>query len=300
VTAVVSPMHLTVIIPTRDRLPVLRATLAGLAEQELGPVEAEVIVVDNGSTDGTTLALTALAADFPLPLIALHEPIPGAGPARNRGLKHARGDAVLFLGDDTRPAAPDLLRRHAELHDDTRAILGRVAWAPHLTVTPLMRWLEHGAQFAYADMQAGPAGPEHFYTAHVSASRAVLQEAGGFDPRIPFDFEDGELGQRLVARGLAIEYHPELLVHHDHPITLESWIRRQERVGAAGRRVLELHDLPERIVPRPGGWRWTAATAIAKAAGTPATEWQRLPAGIRDRLYAAAHFAAYARGYRRP
>jgi hypothetical protein len=64
--------------------------------------------------------------------------------------------------------------------------------------------------------------------------------------------------------------------------------------------VLELHDLPERIVPRPGGWRWSAATAIANVAGTPATEWQRLPAGVRDRLYAAAHFAAYARGYRRP
>ena len=66
-TAVVSRMHLTVIIPTRDRLPVLRATLAGLAEQELGPVEAEVIVVDNGSADGTTGALEALVADFPLP-----------------------------------------------------------------------------------------------------------------------------------------------------------------------------------------------------------------------------------------
>ena len=117
-TAVVSRMHLTVIIPTRDRLPVLRATLAGLADQELGPVETEVIVVDNGSTDGTTAALEALVADFPLPLIALHEPTPGAGPARNTGLARARGDAVLFLGDDTRPAAPDLLRRHAELHDD--------------------------------------------------------------------------------------------------------------------------------------------------------------------------------------
>ena len=61
-------------------------------------------------------------------------------------------------------------------------MLGRVAWAPHLTVTPLMRWLEHGAQFAYADMRAGPAGPEHFYTSHVSAPRDLLREAGGFDP----------------------------------------------------------------------------------------------------------------------
>ena len=144
-----------------------------------------------------------------------------------------------------------------------------------------MRWLEHGAQFAYADMHAGPRRPEHFYTAHVSVSRSVLQEAGGFDPQIPFDFEDGELGQRLVDRAASRSTTtPSCSSTTTTRCTLESWIRRQERVGAAGRRVLELHDLPERIVPRPGGWRWTAATAIAKAAGTPDTEWQRLPARV--------------------
>lgn len=300
-TAVVSRMHLSVIIPTRDRLPTLRATLAGLAAQQLGDATAEVIVVDNGSTDGTREALAELERTFPLPLKPLHEPTPGAGPARNAGLAAAEGKVVLFLGDDTRPAGPALLSYHTQLHaqhaGQKYAVLGRVEWAPHLTVTPLMRWLEHGAQFAYADLRPGPTGPEHFYTAHVSAPRELLQDAGGFDPGIPFDFEDSELGQRLFDAGLELDYHPELIVHHDHPITLDAWIRRQERVGKAGRRVLEAHELPERLVPRPGGWRWSAAKALAAAAGRPEHEWRRLPAPLRDRLYAAAHYAAYARGY---
>jgi glycosyltransferase involved in cell wall biosynthesis len=295
-------MHLSVIIPTRDRLPTLRATLAGLAEQEVGDLAVEVVVVDNGSEDGTFAALADLAPTFPLPLRVLSEATPGAGPARNAGLAAAEGEIVLFLGDDTRPAGRDLLRRHIQLHqaraEGPYAVLGRVVWAPQLTVTPLMRWLEHGAQFAYADMQAGPAGPEHFYTAHVSAPRELLRAAGGFDPQAPMHFEDAELGSRLFASGLVLDYHPELVVQHDHRITLPGWIRRQEAVGRAGRRLHERLELPEQIVPRPGGWRWTAATAIARVAGTPSAEWRRVPGPLRDRLYAAAHYAAYARGYR--
>jgi glycosyltransferase involved in cell wall biosynthesis len=294
-------MKISVVIPTRDRLPTLERTLAALAQQDIDAAAAELVVVDNGSEDGTLQALEARSLDFPLVLRAISEPRAGAGPARNAGLAAARGETVLFLGDDTRPTEPDLLRRHVELHDgrtDPYAVLGRVAWAPELDITPLMRWLEHGGQFAYADMSAGPAGPEHFYTAHVSVARSRLECAGGFDERVPFLFEDSLLGKRLFAAGLLLEYHPELLVHHDHAITLPGWIRRQEDVGRAGRRLRKTHDLEERLVPRPGGWRWTAATALARVFGTPASEWRTWPAPVRDRLYAAAHYAAYARGYR--
>ena len=80
-------MHLSVIIPTRDRLPTLRRTLAALAEQQLDGVEAEVVVVDNGSADGTGEALESLKDGFPLPLHTLTEPTRGPGPARNAGLR---------------------------------------------------------------------------------------------------------------------------------------------------------------------------------------------------------------------
>ena len=296
-------MRLSVIIPTRDRLPTLRRTLAALAEQRLDRVEAEVVVVDNGSADGTFAALEHMKEGFPLPLRPFEEPSPGPGPARNAGLAAARGDIVLFLGDDTRPASTELLERHAALHaatvGDPHAILGRVGWAPELDVTPLMRWLEHGAQFAYADLHPGLAGPEHFYTAHVSAPRSLVEAAGGFDERVPFHFEDSVLGSRLFDAGLTLHYHPELLVHHDHVVTLARWLQRQEQVGQAGRRVRELHALDERLVPEPGGWRWTAAESISRISGSPDSEWRRWPPAVRDRLYAAAHYAAYARGYRR-
>ena len=250
------------IIPTRDRLRTLRRTLAALAEQRLDGVKAEVIVVDNGSADDTLGMLERLTNGYPLPLRTLAEPSPGAGPARNAGLTAARGDIVLFLGDDTRPAGPDLLRRHAELHTTATArpyaVLGRVGWAPELEVTPLMRWLEHGGQFAYADMR--PDRPTRSISTRPCLDPPAPAPGGGWlRPARAVPVRGHTSRVETVRGGLALDYHPELLVHHDHAITLAGWLQRQEKVGRAGRRVRELHDVEERLVPRPGGWRWTAA-----------------------------------------
>ena len=296
-------MHLTVIIPTRDRLETLRSTLDALAGQRLEGATAELLVVDDGSRDGTADAVEAMAPAHPLAPRVLRGAARGASAARNLGLRAATGDVALFLGDDTSPADTGLLAAHAALHaqrpEPSYAVLGRVDWAPALAVTPLMRWLELHGQFAFAGLAPGPTLPEHFYTAHVSAKRALLLDADGFDERLPFLFEDADLGARLAAAGLELDYHPELVVHHDHEIALSAWIERQERAGRAGRRLRELRvSVDARIVPEPDGWRWTAARMLARLAGVPASEWRSLPSPLRDRLYSTVHAAAYARGYR--
>lgn len=296
-------MHLSIIIPTRDRLETLRHTLDALAGQQLDGATAELLVIDDGSRDGTAAAVEAIAPAHPLTPRVLRGEARGASAARNLGLRAATGEAVLFLGDDTAPADARLLAAHAALHarrpEPGYAVLGRVAWAPTLAVTPLMRWLELHGQFVFATLAPGPARPEHFYTAHLSAKRALLLDAGGFDERLPFLFEDADLGARLATAGLELDYHPELVVHHDHAITLAGWIERQERAGGAGRRLRELRGGADpRVVPVPRGWRWVAAGALARIAGAPASEWRALPAPLRDRLYSAIHAAAYARGYR--
>ena len=296
-------MHLSIIIPTRDRRETLRGTLNALAGQRLEGATAELLVVDDGSRDGTADAVEAMAPAYPLALRVLRGEARGASAARNLGLREATADVVFFLGDDTAPAAAGLLAAHTALHaqrpEPSYAVLGRVEWAPALAITPLMRWLELHGQFAFAALAPGPAPPEHFYTAHVSAKRAFLLDAGGFDERLPFLFEDADLGARLATTGLELDYHPELVVHHDHAITLPAWIERQERAGRAGRRLRELRgNVDPRVVPEPRGWRWVAARVLARLAGTPESEWRALPAPVRDRVYSTVHAAAYSRGYR--
>ena len=92
---------ISILIATRNRAPVLRETLDGLAGQEMGDLRSEIIVVDNGSEDDTPAVLSEAAAR--LPLIALDEPLPGKNRALNRALDVARGEWLVFTDDDIVP-----------------------------------------------------------------------------------------------------------------------------------------------------------------------------------------------------
>jgi len=300
-------VHLSVVIPTRDRLDKLRRTLDALCAQEVDRQRLEVIVVDDG--EGTAAAAEDHSAGHGLVLRGITRTSPGVSAARNAGMRAATGDVVVFLGDDTSPAAPDVLGRHLALYEArpeaTYGVLGRVDWAPQLTVTPLMRWLERDAQFDFANMTAGAAGPEHLYTSHVSLKRSLLLEVGGFDERLEFLFEDGELGLRLFARGLELDYRPELVVHHDHPIALGAWLERERAAGHAARRLHTLeagHGAPSggarALAPRAKGPRWGLDRVLGAALARLPTEWGPLPVPLRDWVYTRLHNGAYAAGYR--
>ena len=95
------PEHLTVgvVIPTRNRAEMLRVTLEALTGQSRAA--DEVIVVDNGSTDNTKQVVERF--ERRLPLHYLYEPTPGAGEARNCGIRHATSEILAFTDDDCIP-----------------------------------------------------------------------------------------------------------------------------------------------------------------------------------------------------
>jgi glycosyltransferase involved in cell wall biosynthesis len=289
---------LSVVIPTFRRPAALRATLAALAGQRPPDGGHEVIVVDNGSRDGTVEAVRAL--DFPVPLRVLEEPHPGPAAARNRGVEAARGGVILFLGDDMAPADDALLAGHAGRHarrpEPEYAVLGRATWDPRRPVTPFMAWLEDGGpQFAYGALEPGPvAADTYFYTPNLSIKRATLERAGGFDERFPYAaMEDNELSIRLARAGLVLDYAPELLVWHDHPTALPDSLRRMRRIGSSAALVRELQ--PGTGLPAPGPARVRAHAALdplARVAARP-----RFPARVRRRAWAWLHATAYGRGF---
>jgi GT2 family glycosyltransferase len=285
---------LSVVIPTFDRRDALLHTLCTLARQHARE-RAEVIVVDNGSSDGTREAVAERHPDVKL----LHQPKRGPAAARNLGVAGAAAPLVLFLGDDMAPAGDGLLAAHLALHearpDPLYAVLGRATWRPDREVTPYMHWLENGGpQFDFPRLQAGPVpAATHFITAHLSLKRESLEP---FDERFPYAaVEDAELGIRLQARGLVLDYRPELLVHHDHPTPQETGVRRMEKVGESARLLHAIHPDTSHF-PRPNGrWRLYPAAAAAARALLRA----RPPQPLRERAWTVLTLDAYARGYRR-
>ena len=291
-------MDLSIVIPTRDRRERLLATLDALDRQRLDGARVEVVVADNGSSDGTPEALRARRGA--LPVTALSEPREGASFARNRALDHARAPVVLLLGDDMVPAGDGLLAGHVALHREHAepgfAVLGQVRWAE--PVDPFMRWLETaGFQFSFDHIAAGPVDPAAFlYSSHASLSTRALRDAGGFDgERFPYLMEDTELGIRLRRRSLRLEYHPELVVRHHHPQTLDGYARRMEAIGAAARRLRERYpdEAPAQITAPGRKGKIYGPAALAGRALLAAGARGRL----RERAWGAILMAAYTRGW---
>jgi len=191
----------SVIVPARNAQTTLPATLAAVARQR-DVEDVEVIVVDDGSTDGTARAARRAPGD--VLVLAGH----GQGPAvsRNLGASSARAPALAFLDADCEPAEGWLaagLRalEHADL------VLGAVAPPPGARVGPYDRTLTVG--------RASPL----FETANMFVTRELFERIGGFEswlrPRRGIELgEDVWFGWRARRADARITFCPEALVHH--------------------------------------------------------------------------------------
>ena len=257
----------SVVIPTFNRRSVLGEVLAAL-EGQLAAPPFEILVVDDGSTDGTYEWLGELSAGRPLHRIRQANRGPAA--ARNRGVEAAAGTWVAFLGDDTVPES-DWLALHAARHRAEKlsaaeakvAVLGYTAWQPRMWPTPFLRYInEYGLQFGYSIIAEPDRVPfNFFYTSNLSLAREWLL-AEPFDETFPDPaWEDIEASYRLSRRGLRLVYEPRARVLHDHPTDFSRFAARQERAGASAVRFARKHpELREFLglgaegpPPLPGG-----------------------------------------------
>jgi GT2 family glycosyltransferase len=167
-------------------------------------------------------------------------------------------------------------------------------------VTPFMHWLENGGpQFHFGQLAAGPVdAASYFYSSHASVKRSLFERVGGFDDRFPTAaIEDIELGVRLAQAGLELDYHPELLVLHDHPTTPAQSLRRSVAVGRSAALYSRLRpDRPHPGVKPPRGLRWSAARAVLPLLEPMA----RMPLShpVQRWVWKAMTLGGYARGYR--
>ncbi len=236
-------LALTVVIPTRNRRSMLQLTLAALGDQEGLAASFEVIVIDDGSADDTSVWLEQQTFEaFELKTLRTE----GIGPAgaRNLGISHAQADRILLLGDDTIPLPPTLAEHLALGGNGDVGVQGRIEWDPALEITPVMRFLApEGPQFWFKGLTNG--GPVPFtgvYGSNFSAPRKWFISE-------PFDetfrsacFEDTEQAWRWSRRGWGVVFGKKAVCRHRHRYdSLEPVLRRQRQAGAATRYTLRKH-----------------------------------------------------------
>lgn len=230
-------VRVSVVIPTCNRRDTLAAVLAAL-DAQVGAPDFEVVVVDDGSTDGTAGWLRGRRGARPLEVLTQENRGPAA--ARNAGVRAALGRWVAFLGDDTVPA-PDWLATLVAAAEDAQgrarfvAILGRTRWHRRLRLTRFLRYAEEGGlQFGYGLIQDPEDVPfQFFYTSNILVERQALLDEP-FCEAFPYAaWEDTEVSLRLCKAGMRILYRPAAVTEHDHPSSLGSFLERQERAGYA-------------------------------------------------------------------
>lgn len=220
----------SVIIPTFNRRVILKKSLLSLARSTISPDEFEVVVVDDGSTDGTRDMLAHL--DVPYSIIYAWQERGGPAKARNRGIELARGKIIIFIDSDI-VVVPEFVEAHINVHKEPR----RVASGPVIHTNDLDN--PDSASLKITDLSQA-----FFATGNASVAKDHLVEAGlfyeGFDQ---YGWEDLELGHRLQKLGMSKVRVPEAIgYHYKDRLTVASVPKHRQREKERGRMAVVFYE----------------------------------------------------------
>jgi glycosyltransferase involved in cell wall biosynthesis len=242
----------SVVMPTYNRREGLETVLAPLLSDA---VAHEIVVVVDGSRDGSLEALERIAAGDPR-VIPVWQENAGEGAARQVGVERATGDVVLLLDDDVE-AEPGLVAGHARHHAD-RDDLVVLGYMP--PVAPTRGDPDAFSTLLYAEAYEGrcasyEAEPDlvlrHLWAGNVSLRRATALEVGiDSDEYHERYHPDREFGLRLLRHGRQGLFDRSLRARHHYHRPLDAFVKDARSQGAGWTLVSQLHgedagDLPE-------------------------------------------------------
>ena len=219
------------VVATYQRAGFLAELVAALEAQDLPPADVEVVLVDNGSTDGTADELARLAATTSLRLrVVRMERNRGPAPGRNAGVRATRAPIVAITDDDCLPTPGWLRGILAAFADGADVVQGTVHADPvgRETMGPWDHtiWVTVPTPF--------------FETCNVAYRRSAFDRAGGFDEDDPLLHppsgrafgEDACLAWEVQRTGGRAAFTSEALVHHRCiPSTYERWLADQRELA---------------------------------------------------------------------
>ena len=229
----------SVIVCTRNRCAALGNLLEALTRLTIPPeLSWELVVVNNGSTDGTAELLNGFAER--LPIMQVFEPEKGLSTARNTGMRAARGEILAFTDDDCIPAPDWVNAIHEEFARDAglAGLGGRVELQDPrdypITVRTSRQREPLTSPYQLPALMVG---------CNMAFRRSTIDLVGEFDTTLGAgtavgSAEDTDFLYRALRRGLRIEYVPEVLLAHDHGRRSSEDVRGLRRSYARGRGAL--------------------------------------------------------------
>jgi GT2 family glycosyltransferase len=243
-----------VVVPVLNASRTLPFCLEALSR--LDPAPEQIILVDNGSRDGSLAILHGFAEKHPDRTISiLREARRGAAAARNAGIRATQMEVVAFTDADCTPATTWLRHLTAPFQEPAvGAVAGRVTAAPAASTLELfsalytLRLPDRPARHRrWTPWEGG------FPTANLAVRRSLLVRLTGFDESLKIYGEDYDLCARLYALGSEIAFVPKAQVAHHHRTSLGGMLRQTFGFGRAHPILLKRHagnglwlDLPRR------------------------------------------------------
>lgn len=252
----------SIVVPTYQRRDVVFEAVRALCRLEYDG-KLEIIVVVDGSTDGTSEALATIKSPYEVTVV--EQPNRGSSDARNRGAALARHMIILFLDDDM-IVQPDLLREHAQLYrNGADAVIGDTPIDERSTAGFLA---DSVARWISSERVQNPLSPFDIFTGQLSVRRSVFEQLGGFDVALTagpaFGNEDADFGARLLSR-YDVRHNPAAVSRQIYVVEPREYMDRAARAVAADLQFIRKYPgLARELFDRKGIHR-------------PLTKWVYLP-----------------------
>ncbi|MFH1684315.1 MAG: glycosyltransferase [Candidatus Margulisiibacteriota bacterium] len=229
-----SELDFSIIIPTYNNRAILGETLKRIFDQDFEKDRYEVIVVDDGSNDGTPNQLKGLKPQGRFQYIS-HPKNLGRAKARNSGIKQARGGIIVMIDEDIW-VEKDFLREHYRAHSSFNENIVVTGASPAAVDIPNSFWNRYLCS-RYSNIlkrmreKADNLTYGYFRTGNVSLKKEVLDKVGLFDEKFTaYGGEDTDLGYRIKKEGFRIVYK-DIIGQHYFDATLSSILGKAYQKG---------------------------------------------------------------------
>lgn len=221
----------SVIIPTYNRKDSVQRTLRALAMQTFPAEQFEVVVISDGSSDGTAEAVKAL--NVPYRLRFVEQKNQGPSVARNHGARMAAAPLLLYVDDDIEPVQA-FLEEHVAAHEgeENLVLIGPQSGPANESMPHWIAWEHRMLEKQYENFYSGvwEAGPNNLYSGNFSLRREHLLAVGGFNEKFTRQ-EDVELGFRLAEQGMKFRFNMRANGIHRPSRTFASWYKTPYEYG---------------------------------------------------------------------